>query len=118
MSNELTRLTVGIPREADPSERRVAVVPAVVPALQKLGVDVVVQAGAGTESGFTDGDYRDLQAAVIESRDEVFRQADVILQVRYLGACGEAGVDDRVQAIGEPCRPSPGQGEHLAHGHP
>lgn len=94
MSNAPPRLTVGIPRDADPAERRVAIVPATVPALQKLGVDVLVQSGAGTESGFTDDAYRERDAKIVESRDDVFQHADVILQVRYLGACGEAGVED------------------------
>ena len=94
MSNDAPRLTVGIPREADPAERRVAIVPATVPALQKLGADVVVQSGAGTESGFTDEAYRERDAKIIESRDELFQQADVILQVRCLGACGETGSED------------------------
>jgi len=94
MSNDAPRLTVGIPREADPAERRVAIVPATVPALQKLGADVVVQSGAGTESGFTDEAYRERDAKIIESRDELFQQADVILQVRCLGACGETGAED------------------------
>lgn len=94
MSNQAGRLTVGIPREADPTERRVAIVPAVVPALQKLGLNVMVQSGAGMESGFTDQSYTDCQATVADSRDEVFGQADIILQVRYLGACGNLGSDD------------------------
>jgi NAD(P) transhydrogenase subunit alpha len=94
MSNDTRRLTVGIPREADPSERRVAIVPAVVPALQKLGLNIMVQSGAGVESGFTDQSYADRQATVVDSRDEVFQQADIILQVRYLGACGNFGGDD------------------------
>lgn len=94
MTSETRGLTVGIPREADPQERRVAIVPATVPALMKLGLNVVVEAGAGQESGFTDESYREKQAVVLETRDEVFAQADVILQVQYLGASGEAGDAD------------------------
>lgn len=94
MTSETTGLTVGIPRDARPDERRVAIVPATVPALSKLGLSVVVESGAGLESGFSDDDYREKQAEVAESRDEVFQRADIILQVQYLGACGDSGTAD------------------------
>ena len=93
MSQETTGLTVGIPREAAPNERRVAVVPATVPALKKLGLKVIIESGAGAESGFPDDAYRDKQA-LVDTRDQVFQQADIILQVHYLGAAGERGQDD------------------------
>ena len=93
MSQETPGLTVGIPREADPHERRVAVVPSTVPALIKLGLKVIIESGAGVESGFTDDAYREKQA-LVDTRDQVFQQADIILQVQYLGAAGERGQDD------------------------
>ena len=52
MAEETTGLTIGIPREADENERRVAIVPATVPALQKLGLRVMIEAGAGVAAGF------------------------------------------------------------------
>ncbi|WP_040805107.1 Re/Si-specific NAD(P)(+) transhydrogenase subunit alpha [Nocardia concava] len=58
--------TVGVVRETNPDERRVALVPKIIPALLKQGVEVVVEAGAGlgalipdeayTEAGATLGD--------------------------------------------------------------
>jgi len=45
-------MIVGVPRETFPGERRVALVPAVIPALAKAGLEVVVQAGAGLEAGY------------------------------------------------------------------
>ncbi|MCH2211353.1 MAG: Re/Si-specific NAD(P)(+) transhydrogenase subunit alpha [Fuerstiella sp.] len=94
MSQETSGLTVGIPSEPDPDERRVAVVPATVSELNKLGLHVIVESGAGMESGFSDEAYRSRNAAVCETRDEVFQQADIVLQVQYLGAAGDAGVAD------------------------
>ncbi|MCA9063112.1 MAG: Re/Si-specific NAD(P)(+) transhydrogenase subunit alpha [Planctomycetaceae bacterium] len=84
-------LTIGVPREADPNEKRVALVPAGVSALKKLGVEVQIQKGAGLAAGFPDQQYSDKGATVVESRDEVFRNAGIVLQVRSLGACGDDG---------------------------
>jgi NAD(P) transhydrogenase subunit alpha len=59
----------------------VAVIPAAVAGLVKAGLEVVVEHDAGTAAGFTDDAYR-AQGATVTGRGEVFRTADVILQVR------------------------------------
>jgi H+-translocating NAD(P) transhydrogenase subunit alpha len=76
---------VGVLKETFPGERRVALVPTALAALKKAGLEIVVEAGAGTEAGFLDGAYREAGATVSAARDEVFA-ADVIVQVRGLGA--------------------------------
>ena len=86
-------MKVAILKETFPGERRVAVVPAAVPALAKAGLDVVVETGAGTTAGFADDDYRKAGAGVV-SRDEAFG-ADALLTVRTCGACGEGWCHDR-----------------------
>lgn len=53
--------TVG---ETRPDERRVALVPGLVPRLTDVGLEVAVEPGAGQAAGFTDDDYRDAGAAV------------------------------------------------------
>ena len=50
-------MIVGVPRESYPGERRVALVPGVIPGLLKAGLEVVVEAGAGAEAGYPDADY-------------------------------------------------------------
>ena len=45
-------MIVGVPREIFPGERRVALVPAVIPNLAKVGLEVVVEAGAGADAGY------------------------------------------------------------------
>jgi NAD(P) transhydrogenase subunit alpha len=40
-------MIVGVPRETFPGERRVALVPALIPTLAKAGCEVMVEAGAG-----------------------------------------------------------------------
>jgi len=85
-------VSVGVPRETYPGERRVALAPASVQPLLKAGLRVLVEAGAGSEAGFPDQAYAEREASVV-SRREVLA-ADVVLQVRTLGANPEAGRDD------------------------
>ena len=87
-------MIVGIPQETYPDERRVAIVPGVIAALAKKDIQIVIEAGAGVRAGFLDSEYLAAGAKVEASRDEVFRAADVIAQVRTLGANEEAGKDD------------------------
>ena len=74
-------MRVGIPKETFPGETRVAVIPAGAAALKKTGVDVAVEAGAGTAAGFPDEAYSQ-QGAAILSRSDIFEGADVLLTVR------------------------------------
>jgi proton-translocating NAD(P)+ transhydrogenase subunit alpha len=76
-------MKLGVPKETFPGERRVAIVPAVVPALKKLGIDVVLERSAGEAAGFPDSAYGDQVA--FGSRAEVF-DADIIALVRAPGA--------------------------------
>mgnify|MGYP001160975992 FL=1 len=87
-------MIVGIPSETFPSERRVAVVPSVIQSLIKARLEVLIQAGAGEAAGFPDATYIESGARITESRVEIFRSADVILQVRTFGANVEVGRAD------------------------
>jgi NAD(P) transhydrogenase subunit alpha len=77
-------MKIGVPKEAFPGERRVALVPTVVSVLAKLGVSVVVERSAGAAAGFPDGAYAE-QGAALGSRDEAF-DSDIVAQVRTAGA--------------------------------
>ncbi len=87
-------MVVGIARETFPGERRVALVPAQVVVLARAGMEVVVQAGAGTEAGYPDEAYSERGARLVPTREEVFQVADVIGAVRVAGANPEAGRAD------------------------
>ncbi len=87
-------MVVGIPAETFPGERRVATVPAVVPALAKAGLDVLLEPGAGAAAGFPDADYVEKGAALAADRAHLFATADAVLQVRALGANPDAGRAD------------------------
>ncbi len=87
-------MILGVPKETFPGERRVALVPAVLPSLRGAGWEILVEAGAGTAAGFPDAAYSEKGASIVERRAELFRKADAILQVRGLGANLEAGRTD------------------------
>jgi NAD(P) transhydrogenase subunit alpha len=85
---------VGVPTETFPGERRVALVPAVVPNLAKAGLEVLVEAGAGVTAGYLDGDYIAKGAKVMPDRAAVFATADIIVQVLAYGSNDKTGQAD------------------------
>ena len=87
-------MIVGVPRESFPGERRVAMVPAVIPSLTKAGLEVVVEAGAGREAGYLDADYAAKGAKILPTRADVFGAADIVLQVLCYGSNDKTGKAD------------------------
>jgi len=87
-------MIIGVPKETFPGERRVALVPTVVPSLTKAGFEVVVEAGAGVSAGYLDKDFTDKGARIVASRAEVFKTADVVVQVLCYGSNDRTGRDD------------------------
>ena len=79
-------MIVGVARESYPGERRVALVPAIVPNLVKAGFEVVVEAGSGLEAGYTDAQYGEKGAKILPDRAAVFAAADIVVQVLGYGA--------------------------------
>jgi len=86
-------MKVAVVKETFPGERRVALVPTDVAKLVKSGLSVILEPGTGAAAGFGDSAYVDKGAAIARSRDEAF-SADIVLQVRSLGANIPAGRDD------------------------
>ena len=70
-----------------------AITPRHCDALAKLGASVIVERSAGVQAGFPDDQYA-ARGARLASRAEVFQAANVIVQVRTLGANPEAGRAD------------------------
>lgn len=87
-------MKVGVPIEAYSDERRVALVPAVVPTLVKSGLDVVVEQGAGVRAGFPDQAYEEQGARVVADRAGLFSSSDVLARVRGWSAKRDAGWAD------------------------
>src|SRR5260370_11505460 len=87
-------IIVGVARESYPGERRVALVPAVLPTLAKAGLEVVLEAGAGVEAGYPDAEYAAKGAKILADRAELFRTAEIITQVLCYGANDRTGKAD------------------------
>ena len=87
-------MIIGVPAETCPGEKRVALIPASVPALLKAGFKVRVEAGAGVAAGYPDSDYEQQGAEIAPSRADVFATADIVVQVRTYGANPDAGKAD------------------------
>ncbi|MEM8945650.1 MAG: Re/Si-specific NAD(P)(+) transhydrogenase subunit alpha [Planctomycetota bacterium] len=87
-------MKVAVVRESFPGERRVAMVPAAVPSLTKAGWHVLLESGAGEAAGFPDEEYTAKGVEIVTDRRAAFEQAEVVMQVRSLGANVEAGRAD------------------------
>ena len=75
-------MILGVPKEIKVLEARVALTPAGALALTAAGHRVLVQAGAGLGSGFTDDDYRGGGAEVLADVDRLWAEAEMILKVK------------------------------------
>ena len=87
-------MIIGVPKESYPGERRVALVPMVVPNLVKAGFEVVVEAGAGVEAGYLDAAYAEKGAKILADRAAVFGAADIVVQVLCYGSNDVTGAAD------------------------
>jgi len=87
-------MVIGVPKESFPGERRVALVPAVVPTLAKAGFEVLIEARAGLSAGYPDAEYTAKGAKIVTERSELFRQADVVAQILCHGSNDQTGAAD------------------------
>ncbi|MGZ9810347.1 Re/Si-specific NAD(P)(+) transhydrogenase subunit alpha [Pseudoroseicyclus sp. H15] len=75
-------MKIGAPKETQDGEARVAMTPASVKDLAKLGHEAIVEAGAGAKAGFTDAAYEEAGAEIAADADALFAAAGVIVKVR------------------------------------
>ena len=87
-------MIAGVIAETHPGERRVAVVPAVVPALSRAGLTVAIESGAGLAAGFTDAGYAEQGAEIVATAADVAARADLMLRVRVSPPGTDAGRAD------------------------
>jgi len=87
-------VNIGVPKESYPDERRVALVPTVIPNLVKAGFEVLVETGAGAEAGYPDALYAEKGAKILADRRAVFGGADIIVQVLCCGSNDVTGLAD------------------------
>jgi NAD(P) transhydrogenase subunit alpha len=93
MADQDRPIVVGVPKESYPGERRVAVVPDIIPVLSKAGAEVWIEGSAGLEAGFSDEDFT-RKGAHLGNRDDILSKSEVVFQVRTYGANSEVGRAD------------------------
>ncbi|MCM8736545.1 Re/Si-specific NAD(P)(+) transhydrogenase subunit alpha [Azospirillum sp. A1-3] len=87
-------MKIAIPRERRPGERRVAASPETIKKFKTLGLDVVVESGAGLGSSITDAAYEAAGAAIAADEASALADADIVLKVQRPLIAGEGDVDE------------------------
>ena len=75
-------MKIGTPKEISDGESRVAMTPDSALALQKLGHECLVEAGAGQAAGFSDQAYKDAGVEVVKTAAALWKAADIVAKVR------------------------------------
>jgi alanine dehydrogenase len=75
-------MLIGVPKEIKTHEYRVALVPAGVIELKKHGHDVIIEKGAGLGSSFPDELYVEAGASIVDTAEEVWQRAEMIMKVK------------------------------------
>ena len=75
-------MIIGIPKEIKQQENRVSLVPSAAHQLARRGHTVLVQKNAGVGSGYPDEDYLEAGAKIVETAEELFAKADMIVKVK------------------------------------
>ncbi|MGZ3930527.1 MAG: Re/Si-specific NAD(P)(+) transhydrogenase subunit alpha [Bacteroidia bacterium] len=75
-------MKVGIPSEVSPNELRVAATPKTVKRLQKQGFEVYIQHNAGLKANFSDKDFEEAGAKIVNTAADIYGQADIVLKVK------------------------------------
>lgn len=73
---------IGVPKEIKNNENRVAITPAGVVSFVKAGHTVLVEKEAGLGSGFTDEQYANVGAEIIDSAAKIWADAEMIIKVK------------------------------------
>jgi NAD(P) transhydrogenase len=105
-----SKLSVGVPRETYPNERRVALTPQNVSLLLKKGfAKVLVEKGAGAEADFLDNAYATTGATLVDDASTVWKDADIVLKVRGPSAAeaGRAREDQTIISFLQPVQNKP-----------
>lgn len=75
-------MKIGIPKEIQAGEKRVATTPEVAERLRKLGFDIMIEAGAGIAANIADDQYREAGVEVVADAKTLWANSDIVLKVR------------------------------------
>ena len=74
-------MKIGVPKEILPGETRVAVSPDSVKKFTSLGVEMLIQSGAGEAASMSDESLREAGATIVPDAASVYGQADMVFKV-------------------------------------
>jgi alanine dehydrogenase len=75
-------MRIGCPKEVKEHEYRIGLIPAAAKAYVEAGHEVLVEKSAGAGSGITDAEYAAVGARILDSADEIWTSADMIVKVK------------------------------------
>ena len=75
-------MLVGVPKEIKDHEYRVGLVPSSVAELVRHGHTVLIESGAGVQTGLSDDDYRAAGGRIVDGADQIFAEAELIVKVK------------------------------------
>ncbi len=75
-------MIIGVPKEIKEQEQRVALLPSAADQLKRRGHSIIAQKNAGVGSGYSDEEYQKAGAEIVDSAEEVFKRADMIVKVK------------------------------------
>jgi alanine dehydrogenase len=75
-------MIIGVPKEIKLQEHRIGLTPDSVKILTKKNHKVLVQSNGGFEAGFTNEDYKNAGAQIIDNAEEIFKESDIIVKVK------------------------------------
>ena len=81
VENRQERLKIGIPAENHQVESRVPITPEAVEILTGQGHEVFLEAGAGNAANYTDNQYSEMGAVILDNRKEVYSGCDILLKI-------------------------------------
>ncbi len=75
-------MIIGVPKEIKLQEHRIGLTPDSVKKLSNKGHEVLIQNNGGFEAGFSNEDYKNAGATIIEKPEEIFKRAEIIVKVK------------------------------------
>ena len=75
-------MIIGVPKEIKLQEHRIGLTPESVQVLTQKGHEVLIQNNGGYEAGFTNENYNDAGAKIIDSAEEIYKKSDIIVKVK------------------------------------
>lgn len=93
-------MRIGVLKEKNPNEQRVAVTPEVALEYIKLGITVTIEKGAGSSAGFSDEEYKDVGAKIAPDAEKVISSSEIILTVQPLSSVKVSRMSEGMVLVG------------------